>query len=259
VSSSTLVLRLAGPMQSWGVTGQFVVRDTAAYPSKSGVIGLLAAAQGRQRGADISDLSALPFGVRIDQPGVLTKDYHTVSRLDGTPIPAASGVKTGANMTKVTTRYYLCDAVFLAAFCAESAQEKALLAELEQALTSPVYALSLGRRSCVPAGRVNLGVHDGDLLDVLGRTAWQASDSHRKSLRAKKTSIQLVIEDNLGADVLTDVPTNFAQLHRAFGSRRVDHSWIAAPTGEPTSTPTSDLEAIASHPGDHDPFDLIGW
>ena len=38
---STLLLRLAGPMQSWGVQSRFSVRDTGLEPSKSGVIGLL--------------------------------------------------------------------------------------------------------------------------------------------------------------------------------------------------------------------------
>ena len=38
---SILLLRLAGPMQSWGTQSRFLVRDTGMEPSKSGVIGLL--------------------------------------------------------------------------------------------------------------------------------------------------------------------------------------------------------------------------
>ena len=43
----TLLLRLAGPMQSWGTASKFRERDTGREPSKSGVVGLLAAALGR--------------------------------------------------------------------------------------------------------------------------------------------------------------------------------------------------------------------
>jgi len=40
----TLLLRLAGPMQSWGLSSRFTIRDTSLEPSKSGVLGLLCAA-----------------------------------------------------------------------------------------------------------------------------------------------------------------------------------------------------------------------
>ena len=33
---STLLMRLAGPMQSWGTQSRFTVRDTGREPSKSG-------------------------------------------------------------------------------------------------------------------------------------------------------------------------------------------------------------------------------
>ncbi|MGI5473350.1 CRISPR-associated protein Cas5 [Streptomyces sp. CA-132043] len=42
-----LLLRLAGPLQAWGTSSAFRDRDTAAHPTRSGLIGLLAAAAGR--------------------------------------------------------------------------------------------------------------------------------------------------------------------------------------------------------------------
>ncbi|MDW8358926.1 CRISPR-associated protein Cas5, partial [Thermus sp.] len=39
----TLLLRLQGPMQAWGTRSRFDQRDTWPYPTKSGVLGLLAA------------------------------------------------------------------------------------------------------------------------------------------------------------------------------------------------------------------------
>ena len=37
-----LLLRLAAPLQSWGVESKFDTRRTLGYPTKSGVIGLVA-------------------------------------------------------------------------------------------------------------------------------------------------------------------------------------------------------------------------
>ena len=42
---AVLLLRLAGPMQSWGTDSKLQDRGSGEYPSKSGVIGLIAAAQ----------------------------------------------------------------------------------------------------------------------------------------------------------------------------------------------------------------------
>ena len=66
---ATLLLRLAAPLQSWGAESKFDTRRTGREPTKSGVIGLLAAALGIRRDADaeIQGLSAaLRFGVRVD-------------------------------------------------------------------------------------------------------------------------------------------------------------------------------------------------
>ncbi|MFF4991540.1 type I-E CRISPR-associated protein Cas5/CasD [Streptosporangium saharense] len=86
--TSTLLIRLAGPLQAWGTASRFLQRDTdPERPTKSGVVGLLAAADGHHREAHDTDhpdalplavLAELRFGVRADRPGVLISDYHTV-------------------------------------------------------------------------------------------------------------------------------------------------------------------------------------
>ncbi|MFF4161373.1 type I-E CRISPR-associated protein Cas5/CasD [Streptomyces sp. NPDC001678] len=73
-----LLLRLAAPLQSWGAVSRFSRRDTHSRPTKSAVIGLCAAALGRDRTAPIDDLAELHFGVRADHPGTPVRDYHTV-------------------------------------------------------------------------------------------------------------------------------------------------------------------------------------
>ena len=41
---SVLLLQLAGPLQSWGAASRFARRSTENAPTKSGLVGLLAAA-----------------------------------------------------------------------------------------------------------------------------------------------------------------------------------------------------------------------
>ncbi|WP_424642602.1 type I-E CRISPR-associated protein Cas5/CasD [Embleya sp. AB8] len=75
-----MLIRLAGPLQSWGLASHFSRRDTHSRPTKSAVIGMCAAALGRSRtdASALVDLAALRFGVRADHPGTPVRDYHTV-------------------------------------------------------------------------------------------------------------------------------------------------------------------------------------
>ena len=76
---STLLLRLAASMQAWGSDFRFEVRRTGREPTKSGVIGLLAAALGRSRADSIDDLCQLRFGVRVDQEAIAPGLSHRSS------------------------------------------------------------------------------------------------------------------------------------------------------------------------------------
>ena len=74
---TTLLIRLAGPLQSWGGESKFEKRATEKMPSKSGVIGLAAAAIGRRRNESIEDIAALRFGSRTDRAGARLCDFQT--------------------------------------------------------------------------------------------------------------------------------------------------------------------------------------
>lgn len=148
---ATLLLRLAAPLQSWGSDSKFETRKTDREPTKSGVLGLLAAALGLRRDdtEGLARLNGLRFAVRADQEGSLLVDFHTAKSRD---------------TSYVTYRHYLQDAVFLAGL---ESEDEALLRELEAALRHPVYPLYLGRRSCPPTLPLCLGIRQGSLLDVL--------------------------------------------------------------------------------------------
>ncbi len=134
----TLLIRLVGPMQSWGSRSHFDDRDTEAEPTRSGVLGLCAAALGIDRADPIEDLTALHFGVRVDREGSAGRDYHTAQLSPGSP-------KT---KTDVTARFYLADAAFWAGL---EGQDRALLERIYQALQRPHWPPSLGRKAFQPS------------------------------------------------------------------------------------------------------------
>lgn len=74
-----LLLRLAAPLQSWGVESKFDTRRTLGYPTKSGVIGLVASAMGRERTESLDDLNELKIGIRVENEGRQIRDYHTAN------------------------------------------------------------------------------------------------------------------------------------------------------------------------------------
>jgi CRISPR system Cascade subunit CasD len=159
-----LLLRLWGPLQSWGVRSRWDVRDTGLDPSKSGVVGLLGCALGIERGHP--ELEALDrkliFGVRADRPGVVSTDYHTVTGYHRT---AAGEFKHGES-TIVSPRDYLHDAAFLVAL---ASRERGLLERLKESLERPRWPVYLGRKSCVPVRPVleRLTTEYGDLKSAL--------------------------------------------------------------------------------------------
>lgn len=174
MGTNTLFLRLEGPMQAWGnQESKFVIRRTAEAPTKSGVIGILCAAQGvpRAEAADewLPRLAALRMGARIDRGGVRWWDYHTVGARMQMRIAEGEGkTKPGAMLTR---REYLADASFLVALQGEPA----LVSELQAALRNPQWALYLGRKCCPPA-RPLLEHQPGgyhDLLSALRSVPWR--------------------------------------------------------------------------------------
>ncbi|MYQ95416.1 type I-E CRISPR-associated protein Cas5/CasD [Streptomyces sp. SID4946] len=260
---AVLMLRLAAPLQSWGGPSRYNLRETHPEPTKSGVLGLLAAAEGRTREASLTDLVGLQLGVRVDQPGTLLRDYHTSSDYRGLPLLSAKTNAKGQQTrttppkyTSVTRRFYLQDAVFVAALRGP----RALLKSLEQAVRNPVFPLSLGRRSCPPTGPVSLGLHaDNTVEDALQGVAWQAGSHRRRQAQGATVSLEATVEDPAGDQSTVDVPDTYdLKTGTRFGRRTVRHLWIPVPTGRTQQDhPATDTDTTRQP--DHDPFALLGW
>ncbi|MGH3025032.1 MAG: type I-E CRISPR-associated protein Cas5/CasD [Gaiellaceae bacterium] len=215
MTASTLRIWLAGPLQSWGFESHFEARTTSLVPTKSAVIGLVCAAMGRPRSEPVDDLAALRFGVRVERPGTLLRDYHTVGAGDEHGIAVASGAR-GRGI--VTLRYYLADAAFVAGL---ESPDRDQLRTLRDALSRPRWLLSLGRRSCPPAGPL---VDDGALVDAPLEDAlarpWSIGGRlppHAMGL----AEVELLIESPDGEHTAFDQPIDAAFAARTFGVRRV--------------------------------------
>lgn len=228
---TVLLLRLAGPLQAWGVKSRFTVRATELAPTKSGVIGMLAAAVGRRRTDPLEDLLALRFGVRKDQPGKIVRDFQTARPLSGKPLP-------------LSNRYYLSDGVFLAGI----EGDRALLEGLDEALRHPAFPLYLGRRSCPPTHPVSLGLRDSELLEALRAEPWLASRWFRRHHQGFDAEI-LVDQEAVPSDERTggvrgsrDVPLSFDPRRRDYGFREVER--ILVPLGTPLKDPHDPMADI---------------
>ncbi len=204
---ATLLLRLAGPMQAWGTDSKVDTRATGTQPSKSGIIGLVAAALGRSREEPVDDISALRFGVRTDQEGTMLRDYHTAHH------------PTDMKRAYITNRYYLEDAVFLVGL----EGDKSLLRRIDEAVTHPYYPLFMGRRSCPVSGRVSLGMRDKPLREALTDEPWLASDWYkRRHGEGAELELTMDCDDSEGGYLVRDVPISFSQNRRKHGFRKVE-------------------------------------
>jgi CRISPR system Cascade subunit CasD len=222
---ATLLLRLVGPMQSWGTTSRFDQRDTGKEPSKSGVIGLIAAALGidRENWTDLEPLTHLSMGVRHDRPGVPRREYQTAGCAVTDSIIKADGTLSKDGV--VSQRFYLSDAAFLVGL---EGRSRPLLEQAHNYLQNPVWPLALGRKSYLPSEPISIdnGVQDAPLRDVLSRWPWIASKRKWEEL-PEKLLISFESEDGSGVLKMDQPLTSFAE--RRFGARFVRSEWILFP------------------------------
>lgn len=241
--SKVLVLRLAGPMQSWGSSSRFTRRSTEAFPTKSGIVGLLAAAQGRRRTDPIEDLANLRMAARVDQPGELLRDFHTAHR-EGSSMP-------------LSDRFYRADAVFVA-FVEGSAE---LIEGLAEALRRPVFPLYLGRRSCPPTMPLFLQVHEGRAWEIITQLPWQAARFWQQQKKWEEhVSLRMVADKGIFPDdepssshSLQDVPVSFDSTRRLYGLRSVDETRVTV--RNPQYEKPKKSSVLVS--GGHDPMAVI--
>lgn len=262
-----LLLRLTGPLQSWGERSHFNDRDTARFPTRSGIIGLLAAALGRRRDEPLDDLARLSLTVRTDRPGVLLRDLHTVG--GGLPTKAtvttAEGKKrTGDTATLLTHRTYLADAAFTAALTG-GPDEQELLTDLAHALRRPQWPPFLGRRSCPPEGPLLLGTTENALHHLVHLPIAATCPTHSGEARIEFLSDRplnhLPAPDGPSTShtedathpsgEVNDQPLSFHPRHRAYRARPLYRRTLHLPAHQFAGLGTAQLTALGTYLREH--------
>jgi len=141
-----LILRLKGVLQSWGGHTFEDYRPSNLFPTRSGLVGLLAACLGIDR-KDVVNQRALSesfrYAARIDETAnrvYKITDFHTVLKAR-----RVSG-KAGNNPV-VSRREYLCDTSFTVALKLTDTTVFSVQRIIDH-LQKPVFTPFLGRRSC---------------------------------------------------------------------------------------------------------------
>lgn len=216
-----LSLIFDGPLQSWGFASRFQRRTTAMFPTKSGVIGLIAAAMGCDKFAPdeperIAELAKLELTVielpkrkdRRELPIQRLEDYHTVK---GTR-RASGKIDDG---TVETYRHYLLDARFAVLMRGDAS----LITRVADCLRNPVWGVWLGRKCCIPA--TPLLVATGTEREVLNAVLDRAGYPPEAPLDAfRRIGESPSFEE--GEDTLNDQPVAFgASIGHRHAPRRI--------------------------------------
>ncbi|MEW5423965.1 type I-E CRISPR-associated protein Cas5/CasD [Amorphus sp. 3PC139-8] len=158
-----LVFTLDGPMSAWGDISPGRQRTSWSRPSRSAVIGLIAAALGIRHG-DNESLGRLHDGLSLAvetlRRGKSLVDYQIIEmptepglrkyrKEHGSPPPTrGASLECPETHTLPSHREYRVDASYRAAICRRPWSKGPALEEIREALVRPKFQLYLGRKSC---------------------------------------------------------------------------------------------------------------
>ena len=168
-----LVFQLYAPLVSWGDQAVGQERPSADHPSRSALLGLVAAALGIDRADDAQHKklsAACRFGTKLYLPGLALRDFHT------TQVPPSNKKthhlytrKDELSESKVGTilsfRTYQQDSYSVVGLWLESAEKTWSLSQLQTSLNNPHFQLYLGRKSCPLALPLNPNIIESERLD----------------------------------------------------------------------------------------------
>ena len=159
VMAQYLLFQLYAPLAAWGEVAVGELRPSATRPSRSALIGMLAAALGVRRDDEARQdelTMGYRFAVREMAQGTLLRDYHTVQ------VPSHAALKGSPAYTRrdelgvtvkaiLSSRDYRCDGYWQVAVEATSDSPPYALDELVKSLCQPGFNLYLGRKACPTA------------------------------------------------------------------------------------------------------------
>ena len=238
-----LALYLRAPLQSWGASSKFGDRGTLDAPTRSGLLGLLAAACGVDKNDEARDrewlarASKLSMTILAFRRGDRMTDYHTVgARYDKDDpwqkrmIPTTADGKPRG--TDLTNRDYLTDSVFGAVLSGDDH----LVVEMAAGLANPIWGVWLGRKSCIPTEPILSGVFDSEeaarealaerLHGSLERGGGKVAGDDSANMAFSIVEALAGEED----ETILDVPVSFGK--REFHARRIRRKLDEAEKGD---------------------------
>lgn len=169
-----LLIRLSSPLIAFGgetIDNFGVIRD---FPALSMVTGLFANALGWDRGDDVLHnrlQERLRMGARLEAPGSRLTDFQTALLLANNKgwttwgsVEERRGGEKAIDSIHLRFRDYHADLTALLAVRLEPADEAPTLDAIAQALDRPQRPLFIGRKPCLPVGRLVAGWVEADSI-----------------------------------------------------------------------------------------------
>lgn len=224
-----LALLLDAPLQSWGFASRFQRRTTALHPTRSGLLGMMCAALGLDKGGEeekaflarMEEVKITVIAIRRQPEGCSEpvevrrlEDYHVTgggyddkSQTQSIPRKASGGP---CDNPTLSYRQYLCDAKFGVVL----AGPRRTLTEVAAGMRNPRWGVWLGRKSCIPAAPVLFG-------DLVSSADDAVAALEKATGRALTNAARIEEAESFaeGTDTLPDAPVNFAK--REFKPRRI--------------------------------------
>jgi CRISPR system Cascade subunit CasD len=158
-----LLWTLYAPLASFGDVAVGGTRPSFSYPTKSSIVGMLAAALGlrREQSSAIEELAgSLGYAVRVERGGERFEDFHTVQTPKQKILNDNTWIATRKDAlhpihksndgvaTILSTREYVQNGIYSVCVWLKEETAPYSLESLANALQSPVFTLYLGRKSC---------------------------------------------------------------------------------------------------------------
>ncbi len=227
---SYLVFHVYGPLFAAGDTAVGEYRPSFSYPTKSGILGLVAGAMGirREEDARLAELAeAVSFSVLVFAPGRILRDFHTVqfpsSRTGQYQFTRREELLRDGLNTIVSTRDYRQDVLFRVAL---TSKDKGLLERIREALERPRFAPYLGRKSCPPAlPFCPQLIKAASIVDAMKKTTWTEEQKEllEPLLSSSNSQLQLFTEEKPEGAGFSTLYRRDRLMHRGnwqFGERR---------------------------------------
>lgn len=227
-------MRIAGPLQSWGVSSKHHEKQINSHPTKSGIIGMIACCMGIERNEDIHHL-ILPMGIGVIEHGKIIETLQTIGGGYSPLAPLKNGVaKADGEINDwaiLTTRYYLCDADFLVAI---KSNNKDMLECIKYALENPFWIPFLGRKSCLPSAPLFFDLIDSDdIEESLVNANIPCIENGSSSIKKIKKIILETPKCNSANEICYDIPVKREHgIEHAFAPRYVHYKYISQQGGE---------------------------